>query len=81
MKFPARRNNKGNVNVIYEKIVQHKQSEGEQVAVLEELKHLFHESNFVKMLASFTRYSTCFTQDSVILAVHEIFQRATGYRS
>jgi hypothetical protein len=45
------------------------------------LKHLFHESNFVKMLESFTRYSICFTQDGVILAAHEIFQRATGYRS
>ena len=81
MKFPARRNNEGDVNVIYEKIVHHKQSEGEQIAVLEELKHLFHESNFVKMLESFTRYSICFTQDGVILAAHEIFQRATGYRS
>ncbi len=74
MKFPTRGNDKRNINVVYEKIVHHEQSEREQVAVLEEIKHLFHETNFVILFESFLPFSACFTQDGVILATHEIFQ-------
>ena len=81
MKFPARGDDERNIYVVDEKIVKYKKCQCKQIAVFEYEEYLFHESNFVNLLESFALHSPCFTQDGVILALHEIFQRTTGYRS
>lgn len=81
VQFPARGDYKWNIDVVNEKIVNDKKCKGQHKSVFEDEQELFHESNFVNLLESFAINSACFTQDGVILAAHEVFQRATGYRS